>query len=161
MYLGIDPGKQGGMVWLDNEGTVIHHCQMPPTLSLLSETLQEFEYTTCCLEKVQSMPGEGHKGAFTFGFGYGTLQMGLVCLSIPFELVQPKAWQAEFSIPGRKRGEPKDKLKERCHERAKNLFPLFPLWGQPRTKGNQRAICDALLIAEYCRRANLGMLRKS
>ena len=99
------------------------------------------------------MPNEGHKGTFTFGEGFGRLKMALVAAGIPYELVEPQRWQKEFSIASRKAKEPKKLLKERCRAMAQQLFPDLSIWTG--TLGLQRAVCDAVLLAEYaCRRSN-------
>lgn len=45
------------------------------------------------LEHAQVFPGEGRSTAFTAGRSYGALEMALVSLGIPYEIVRPRAWQ--------------------------------------------------------------------
>lgn len=152
-FFGLDPGKQGGIVVLDSDKNVVAFTEMPPTekdLWLFLTRFSQCRLGNAALEAVRSMPGEGHKGAFTFGEGFGRLKMALTAAEIPYNLVQPKAWQKEVSIRGRSPKEPKAALKERCRTRAQSLFPVLDVWGG--TLKVQRAICDALLLAEYARR---------
>lgn len=156
-YLGIDPGKQGGIVAL--KGTKIEWYLMPDTeidLLTLLESYADASY--CCLENVGSRPGEGHKGAFTFGEGFGRLKMGVLAVKVPFELVQPRTWQKLFKVKPKGSKETHRAFKDRIRQIAQRQFPRIPLWYEKGSLGKQRAMCDALLIAEYCRKLREGTL---
>lgn len=157
LFIGIDPGIQGGIVLITSAKEVRYVGQMPKTemdlWNVMCNMIADRHANSTvqgALEFVQSMPGEGHKGAFTFGAGYGRLKMALTAAGVPYEIVQAKEWQKEFSIPGRKKMEPRKELKERCRARCQQLFPDLQVWSGTLTV--QRSICDALLLAEYCRR---------
>ena len=45
------------------------------------------------LEAVSSSPQMGVVSAFSFGRGYGNLEMALTAAGIPFERVRPQVWQ--------------------------------------------------------------------
>lgn len=160
IFLGIDPGKTGGLAVLHNGGRSVHAEPMPPTTLDLYKLLDGFSQDVdfACLEQVNSMPGEGHAGAFTFGTGYGMLQMGLTATGIPYEFVTPRTWQKALGIKAKAKAESKPQFKERLRAKAQQLFPAFPLWGAKGTLVKQRAVCDAMLIAEYCRRKHEGIL---
>jgi len=99
------------------------------------------------IEKVHSMPGQGVASMFKFGMGYGQLRMALVSASISFETVTPRTWQKAFGIIPRAKTESKTDFKNRLKAKAQELFP----------KANMTlAVCDAVLIAEYCRRLHSG-----
>lgn len=155
-YIGIDPGKQGGICLLVSEQTKVVNVEyytMPPTpidLWTLVEKLKSKPTPHATIEHVSSMPGEGHKGAFTFGRGVGQLEMAFAAARIPLEVVTPRKWQGHFSIQGRQKGEAKKFLKERCRAKSQSLYPYLDVWKG--TLGFQRAICDALLIATYTMR---------
>ena len=166
-FMGIDPGKSGGIVIMYPSENGIHPFDafiMPPTEFELWVLMTRLKAVCgngtihCCMERVHSMPNEGHKGTFTFGEGFGRLKMALTAAAIPYELVEPQRWQKEFSIKPRQKKEPKALLKERCRAMAQQLFPRSLLWEG--TLGSQRAVCDAILLAEYCRRYNTLQLRK-
>ncbi len=103
MYsIGIDPGKKGGIVILDNKQHVIHKHIMP----VLGKTKKEYDVkaifdilgpyagvATCYLERAQPQGNNGPKQAFTTGYGYGVLQGVLTALEIPFHIVAPRTWQ--------------------------------------------------------------------
>lgn len=161
MYIGIDPGASGGLALIQNT-TVIEWAVMPrldrDLLNLLRLWKNEYEVKSCCLEKVNSMPGEGHVGAFSFGEGFGKLQMALTAAEVPYELITPRVWQKGLGVKVKQKTESKKDFKERLRHLAIQLFPSEPLWDKPKTLGKQRAVCDAILIAEYCRRKGEGLL---
>lgn len=139
-FIGIDPGKNGGIVILGG-GDLIEVNKMPPTERDVWNILRPYQHSTdtfCLIEKVHSMPGQGVSSSFTFGMGYGALRMALVASEIPFEAITPQAWQKGL---GCLTGGDKNVSKER----AQNLFPKIKV---------THAIADALLIAEWCRRKN-------
>ena len=149
-YIGIDPGKSGGIAVI--QGSKVECFRMPNTekdgWSLFAENKEGRVFAV--IEKVHSMPGQGVKSMFSFGQNYGFLRGCLTAAQIPFEEITPQAWQKKLGVVGRKKGEPKPQLKERLRQKAQQLFPQEEVW--ERTLGEQRAVCDALLIAEYCRR---------
>jgi hypothetical protein len=149
-YIGIDPGKSGGIAVI--QGRKVECFRMPNTekdgWSIFAENKEGRVFAV--IEKVHSMPGQGVKSMFSFGQNYGFLRGCLTAAQIPFEEITPQAWQKGLSIPPRAKTETKPQFKERLRQKAQQLFPQEAVWG--RTLGEQRAVCDALLIAEYCRR---------
>jgi hypothetical protein len=77
--------------------------------------------------------------------------MALTAIGAQWQEISPQAWMKGVSFPLRK-GEVKRARKLRMKAMAQQLFPDLVLWSQPKTQGKQLAVCDALLIAEYCRR---------
>lgn len=149
--LGIDPGKQGGIVHLPKSG-VVHYWTMPETEYDVAQVIRELSgvVVVCYIEKVHSMPNQSAQSGFTFGMGYGGLRMALIMAEIPFQEVTPRKWQAEFSIPSRKPTENKTEFKKKLRAKAQQLFPTLEIWKC--LMKDQLAVCDALLIAEYGRR---------
>lgn len=138
IYIGIDPGVSGGVAWLSDSGVYQGAAKMPQTDADILALLRQFEgdKAVAVLERVHSMPKQGHNGAFTFGRNYGAVQMALAATGIPFDLVTPQKWQQVMGC--RTKGD-----KNVSKRRAQQLFP-----GRQVT----HAIADALLIAEFCRR---------
>ena len=146
-YLGLDPGKSGGIAVINaGEITAPKLWQMPETEHDLWETLRgiavEFPSLTAAVEKVHAMPGQGVTSMFTFGKGYGALRMALIALGIPFRDVTPQAWQKELGCLTAG-----DKMV--AVKMAQQLFPHAELGN---TKKSKLAVADALLIAEWLRR---------
>lgn len=159
IWLGIDPGQKGGLVALSNFG-VIEYEVMHSTefdIWLWFEDRNHLN-VTACIEKVHSMPKQGVASSFTFGVNYGNLRMALTAAGISFEEVLPRTWQKGLGIPPRKKTETRNQFKNRLRGVAQQLFPQLPIWKEPRSKGRQLAICDALLIAEFCKRKDQGKL---
>ena len=140
--IGVDPGGKGAVVvWTDCGNMVIH--KMPETPTDLLELLKGYEHNSICyLEKVGGMPGMGGSPMFNFGKGYGHIEMALIALKIPTEVVTPQKWQKEMQM-GTKGTRSKTEWKNYLKERAQQLFP-----GQKFTLDT----ADAALICEYGKR---------
>jgi len=140
LYIGIDPGKAGGITALRYDGTV-HFCEkMPPEpvglCGLLTDCIESSVTVRACLEKVSSSPQMGVRSSFTFGEGFGSIQGALTGLLIPYDLVTPQRWQKALGCMS---GGDKNVTKKR----AAALFP---------SQRVTHAVADSLLIAEYYRR---------
>lgn len=155
IYIGVDPGASGGMAVLRESGA--EAVAMPDTefdiwdwFSTLRLTGDDIPFAV--IEKVggfiQGSPQPG-SAMFKFGASYGGLRMALVAAGIPFEEVTPQAWQKALGIAKRKSNESKSQFKNRLKARAQQLFPDYKI---------TLATCDALLLAEYCRRKRTGTL---
>jgi hypothetical protein len=140
LHIGIDPGLSGGVAFIPNTGEPWAH-KMPETdrdlIDLLRDSINLFD-ARATLEFVSSSPQMGVKSAFTFGEGYGRLQMALTALGIPYERVRPAVWQKAMGCLTK--GD-----KNVSKRRAQELFPAIKV---------THAIADALLIAEFSRRAH-------
>jgi hypothetical protein len=144
MIIGIDPGGNGGIAWHDGERARV--VKMPATLQDLWELVDNIRQDgfregpwakiTACLEQVHSSPQMGVKSAFTFGNGFGHLEMALTAAGIPFVRVSPQKWQGAL---GCRTGGDKNVSKARAQELFPDLKPTH-------------ATADALLIMEYGRR---------
>ncbi len=159
-FIGIDPGQAGGLVCFLSSGK-IDAVPMPDTERELWEwfhNLKCYSTTRAVIEKVHSMPDQSAQSGFTFGMGYGGLRMALIAAGIPFEEVDPRAWQKGLGIPPKRKQEPKGAWKNRLLALAQQLHPSLELWSQPKSKGKMLAVSDALLIAEFCKRKNEGKL---
>ena len=143
IYIGIDPGINGGIATINNN--FVQAYKMPQTIRDLWELIHEIKSTaelenysiTAALESVWSSPQMGVKSAFTFGNGFGHLEMALTALGVPYERVRPQAWQKAMGCLTK--GD-----KNVSKRRAQELFPALKV---------THAIADALLIAEFARRA--------
>lgn len=138
--IGIDPGKNGGIAVIDELGKA-YADKMPETLQDLFELFNSFRlcYDGNCrayLEQVHSSPQQGVVSAFTFGNGFGHLEMALTACGIPFERIRPQAWQKALGCMTK--GD-----KNVSKRRAQELFPSLKI---------THSTADALLIAEYGRR---------
>lgn len=147
-YIGIDPGKHGGIAVMGADGEVLDVVKMPETPQDLLDFLERYKDDSfCTLERVGGMPGNGGSAMFNFGKGYGHLQMALLALHIPTEDVTPNKWEKTYQL-GSSGKYTKTGWKNRLKAKAQQMFPHLG-------KKITLATCDALLICEYGRRQNL------
>ena len=143
--IGIDPGKNGGIAWIADGKACVE--KTPDTLKDLWEIIQSITHGLRCegellsfkayIEAVSSSPQMGVVSAFSFGQGYGNLEMALTAAGIPFERVRPQQWQKTLGCMSKGN-------KNVTKAKAQALFPHLKI---------THATADALLIAEYGRRA--------
>lgn len=144
-YIGIDPGKNGGIAVMGADGEVLDVVKMPGTPQDLLDFLEQYKDDSfCTLERVGGMPGNGGNAMFNFGKGYGHLQMALLALHIPTEDVTPNKWEKTYQL-GSSGKYTKTEWKNRLKAKAQQMFPHLG-------KKITLATCDALLICEYGRR---------
>jgi crossover junction endodeoxyribonuclease RuvC len=132
--IGIDPGKNGGVAWNLNGRYAVE--KMPSDMMDLWDLLKGIANEgPCCalLENVHSMPGQGVVSSFTFGKGFGSLQMALCGLGISYELIEPRKWQKALGCLTK--GD-----KNVSKAKAQALFPDIKV---------THAKADALLICRY------------
>lgn len=146
--IGIDPGKNGAIAWITDGKPCVE--KMPDTLQDLWELVSSIRTSgeprerlssavnglKAYIESVHSSPQMGVTSAFTFGQGFGRLEMALTAAGIPFERVTPQKWQKAL---GCLTGGDKNVSKRKAQE----LFPRLKI---------THATADATLIAEYGRR---------
>jgi hypothetical protein len=140
--IGIDAGVNGGIAWITDGKPCVE--KMPDTLQDLWELLENIAINAqldnlkihAYLEQVHSSPQMGVKSAFTFGNGFGHLEMALTAAGIPFTRIRPQVWQKELGCLTK--GD-----KNVTKRKAQELFPSMKV---------NHYIADALLIAEYGRR---------
>lgn len=146
-FIGVDPGASGGIATIDTS-FLINLQKMPSTDRDILDHLYTFHQGIAVLEKVGGYIGSGQPGSamFKFGANYGALKMALVASEIPFIEVTPQKWQKSLGITPRRKNESKTQWKNRLKAFAQQLFPKESI---------TLATCDALLIAEYCRRSHL------
>jgi hypothetical protein len=144
-YIGIDPGKSGGIAVVFHDAPFSPEAyKMPDTEAGVAELIQEisgFHKPVVYLEKVHAMPRQGVSSTFTFGMGYGFLRGVLVTAKIRFEDVTPQKWQKKLGCLSKGN-------KNVTKQKAQQLFPDIKV---------THAIADAMLIAEYARRTEQGL----
>lgn len=154
VYLGLDPGANGGIAYITNEGTA-EAIKMPASPEEILKLLGSFGNTPthACLEKVGGYVGGDHaRGSHMFKFGrsYGRLETALTACSILFQEVTPQEWLAAFDMR-REKGETDTKWKNRLKAKAQLLYSELNV---------TLATADALLIATYCQRKQEGRIHE-
>jgi len=140
--IGVDPGANGGIAWIDYNGKACVE-KMPDSLQDLWELICDItsypKSSIDCrsykayIEQVSSSPQMGVVSAFSFGRGYGNLEMALTAAGIPFERVRPQVWQKALGCMTK--GD-----KNVSKRKAQEIFPDRKI---------THATADALLIAYY------------
>lgn len=150
MYVGIDPGKKGGICFLNGQG-IVEHISPMPTEKTLSGLLSSGRHLIAhvCLEKAQSYTGQGIASTFNYGVGYGIIQGLLIAHQVPFSLVPPRTWQKTMIVPTRLK-DPKAK----ALASANKVFKKNKTFWLPSSRHRvpHDGMIDSALLAEYCRR---------
>jgi crossover junction endodeoxyribonuclease RuvC len=148
--IGIDPGKKGAIVLYsqDGAGRVEPH-RMPIVddeinLYSIDKIINPVLAISDCyafIEDVHSMPGQGVRSMFTFGFSTGALHGILSYCNIPIYKVTPQKWKRVIL-----KGLGTDKAAAITYcQREYPLISLIPTGCRVPSDG----ICDAICIAEY------------
>ncbi len=146
-YIGVDPGASGGIAVIDRNGKVVECCNMPDTPMEILEFFRKYgaDEVVCVLEDVgQGMPGQSSSATAKFARHNGHLEMALLALGIKTVKVRPQKWEKTYAL-GSSSKHGKSEWKRMLKERAQQLFPQLG-------KKVTLKTCDALLIAEYCRK---------
>ena len=145
VFVGIDPGKSGGVACIDTETGI---CYTVPysdkaLIDLCSLESRKGQNVMCCLEKVSAMPGQGVVSMFSFGQSVGYIKGVLEAFGIPYQEITPKKWKSEFGL---------NSDKAASAEVCRKLFPDISLLATERCKKPHDGMAEALLMAEYARR---------
>lgn len=149
-YLGCDPGSNGAVAMIADDGTIeIYELQEDLLVKLCCDW--SWDQCICAVEDVSSSPQMGVKSAFTFGKGFGFIQGVLKSNAIPFELVKPQKWKKEFGCNLDRSATTKQK-KDKDIEVCKRLYPTVSLKRTPKCRTDDDGFADALLLATYAKR---------
>ena len=145
VYIGIDPGKNGGYAILVRPFISTQPMDEKIFVREMHEISKAYpsENIRCCLEKVGAMPGQGVTSMFSFGKNAGYIEGVLTALGIRYQLVVPRRWKAEFGLTGSKA----DSI-----EVCRRLFPGVSLRASERCRKDSDGMAEALLMAEFARR---------
>lgn len=140
-WIGIDPGKSGGIALVTNEGLATAK-EYPGTITEAASIVAEFKkcwgLRGAVIERVHAMPKQGVSSTFKFGMNYGAWQGILAAFNIPYQTVTPRQWQKDALDAG------SGETKERSLDMARRLFPGVDL---SRKKDHGKA--DALHLARW------------
>lgn len=142
MFIGIDPGKSGGIAVIeDGQARTVPYSDEELLRTVWN--CNEISKVICCLEKVGAMPGQGVTSMFNFGVSYGYIKGVLEAYGIPYQEIPPQRWKKEFGL---------NSDKAASVEVCRKLFPEVNLLASPRCKKPHDGMAEALLMAEYARR---------
>ena len=144
IYIGVDPGKKGGYAWYTDGVMRVrqwddnYFAQDMHLLAAMDDRLM------ACVEKVGAMPGQGTVSMFSFGQSFGFILGVLTAFGIPYQLVPPRKWKAEYGLLNTQ--------KQASVDVAKRLFPEVSFLPTERCRKESDGMSDAVLMAEYARR---------
>jgi len=138
-YIGIDPGAKGAFALYSADVVYAWDFNPATTFKAIEELALNYRIQLVYLERVHSQPGNSGKSMFAFGDNFGWWRGILEAMRLPCQLVEPKKWQACYSIGGKEKGKDAPSLAV-----ARRLFPSVALDCKCH---DGRA--DALLIAYY------------
>ncbi len=143
IYIGIDPGKKGGVAVIDGDGVEVYAWDDQTFVNVMAATMNKGK-CIAAVEKVGAMPGQGVTSMFSFGQSYGFILGVLTAFGIGYQLVPPTLWKREFGLLHTE--------KQASVDVAKRLFPGVSLLPTERCRKESDGMSDALLICEYARR---------
>ena len=138
LYIGIDPGKGGGIAATTGELSICSKC--PETVAdmarLLDSLVDMGDRPFAIIEAVHSMPKQGVVSTFTFGKGYGSWLGILAALKVPYMQVTPQKWMKHYGTMPKIKKDRKHHLKHLAQQRYPELHTTL-------------ATADAILLAHY------------
>jgi hypothetical protein len=157
-FIGIDPGKKGGIAVIHPSGSVEAR-QLPKigldidvtSLAKLMKSLPLESFAV--IEAVHSISGSSAKSNFEFGESFGILKMGLSMTVTPHKLVTPKVWQkwAFDGVTPIKTVKGGNDTKAMALVAVTRMYPTLNLAPTARSTKFHTGMVDAVLLAAYAR----------
>lgn len=174
-YCGFDPGAKGAVCIIDNSSRIVYlqsFFKDPENINL-KDLIPHMEVLSSMnlhvvIEDVHAIFGSSAASTWNFGKVCGALEMALVDWNIAHTKVAPKLWQKEMfqgiklvtKLSTSKKTEVKD-TKVMSYQAVSRIFPdqdfhkVSGKTGKTSKTVIDDNLCDAALMAEYCRRKNL------
>ena len=113
MILGIDPGLNGALAWVTDDGHLIDVLDMPVVLfsngkKKISPQILDNEIglrrtpRLTVLEEPSARPGQGVTSMFNFGYSCGLVAGVLAGLQYPVVFYRPAVWKRAANVPADK-----------------------------------------------------------
>ena len=115
-YMGIDPGKSGGVALIHKRKDQVIPFVMPLGHLGLWTVIRAYAPEIICAVVEKPAPGFPGSGKSSVAKLYGQWSaccMALTAAEIPYECIAPAAWMRGLSIPSKKPGMGRDAWKER------------------------------------------------
>ncbi len=154
-WIGIDNGKQGGIVVIDEYNQVVEKMVMPMIgqakgtnydLHKIYEVIEKYQPVCVAIEKTMAMgPMTSKTAARMVGYSQGIAEMACVAAEVPYVVIAPKEWQ-KFCFAGLTQ---KD-TKVASVLYAKKMQPKEDWRRSERCKNDHDGMTDAYGIAVYC-----------
>ena len=140
-FVGIDPGKNGGVAvfWCDGESDSYRfpklEYQLPQIIKKIKSMAREKKTKLdWVIEDIHALYGSSAKATFSFGKNLGHWEGVLYSSNVKWETVSPKVWQSEYKLSKDKKRR-KNKLKKIAQSIVDYKVTL--------------ATADAILIAKW------------
>ena len=141
-YIGIDPGKSGGITVIDAKDGSMETVKCPERTIDMATVFYSFvgdkpNNVRLLMEKVWARPNNATRSAFTYGVNYGQWLGIAAAAEVPMYTVIPSAWMTAI---GCKKGMDYSERKKWLKAKAQKLYP--------NTKVTLYT-ADSILIAHY------------
>lgn len=162
-YLGIDPGKQGAFVVIDENSNVVEKFGTPLVgkeydRSAIISILKKYPYERVGLENPDVIFGVGKSVVASLSHCVGLIEGMMIGIGVPHIMIKPKEWQKEcwkhIKVQKKSDGKTND-TKATSIIAAVNLWPKedFKITNSGNaSKNHNEGMVDAVLVAEYVRR---------
>lgn len=161
--IGIDPGSQGGVAFLDTDtgqahGEIVDTKDVRELADLIRQRLADEpdgQRVHVAIEKVQAMPGGGKRrmgasSAFTFGKAAMGAEAVAILLGLPWSYVRPQDWTA-LALDSRPKPKAQKDRKAAVLNAARDRWP-----GAGLKRQKDGAIGEALWMALFVARREYG-----
>jgi len=141
-YIGIDPGKSGGITMIKNDTVETYKCPdrtIDMALLFYSMLGDEPNNVKLLMEKVWARPNNAVRSAFTYGVNYGQWLGIAAAAEIHMYTVLPAEWMTSV---GCKKGMDYAVRKKWLKEKAQKLYPNCKI---------TLYTADSILIAHYAK----------
>lgn len=160
--MGIDPGKSGAFVVLNDSGEIVEIIPTPLIgkeydKQAIRDIFCKYNYEKIGLEKPNVIFGVGKSAVASLMHCVGMFEGIMIGLGLPHIMVQPKEWQKECwkHVKTQKKADGKTDTKATSILASINLWPNvnFKITNKGGVSKNYNdGICDAALVGEYVRR---------
>lgn len=145
--IGIDPGKEGAIAFVTDDGAQVYDLPQVSDKSLcwvdggllLSILLNHPGKKQAIVERISCRPGQAAGGVLNYGAGFGAIMGVLQSIQVSVELVTPACWKRWYGLTDDK---------DLSLHKARLLFPNCEL-----TLKKHHGRAEALLIAHWHRQS--------
>jgi len=158
-YVGVDPGKAGAFVVLDESANLVEFLVMPMIgTEYNGKAIVDFltkykDDSHLFIENVKAVSGVpvSSTSSFNFGFGVGLLHGIIQAMEIPFTKIGVPVWQKTMweGVQIQTKANGKKDTKTMSTIAARRLFPKETFLATERSSVPHEGIVDAALIARH------------
>ena len=143
VYIGLDPGKSGGMCVIEDDFIKAYPCpsniQDMAIMFAMAISVNETKKVVAYIEKVWARPTDGRSSMWKFAENYGTWLGIAGAYEIDLQEVSPQAWMKYLETPKLE----KTRRKRYLRDKARSMYPEL--------KKVTLKTADAILIATYAK----------